>query len=222
MTRRAMRSERRRLASPESPDRTDGLPEEVFRVAGDDVVGELSDELVALPLIESARPRVEGGDAEEDVGRLAEDPFFGVAQEAAPDPAAPVPRRDADRLDVADEGSRHVQDQEREDALFVGGQKDLAQGIPQERQALLESATEREPRLGFRHHPRAIPSLFRGAERADVETRLGHQVRRTSPMSSSGLPSESRKKAIQRSWSGIRAMKRGLVSNVTPRASRPS
>src|SRR6266700_3018991 len=59
---------------PKSPDGANRLSKKKLGVAGDDVVSELSDELVALPLIESARPRVEGGDAEEDVGRLAEDP----------------------------------------------------------------------------------------------------------------------------------------------------
>src|SRR6266542_641140 len=156
-------------ALPKLPDRSNRLAKDVLRMPLHDVILQFSHRLVAEPLVERLCPRIEGRDAEEDVWRLAEDPLLGESHQPGPDPPAPVFLADADRLDVSDEGARHVQDHETEHAVSFERPVHLARRVLQQGERFLVSALERDPRLGAGHHSRAHARLLRRSQRTDVE-----------------------------------------------------
>ena len=86
-------------------------------MAAHDEVLEFADGLVAQAAVEALGVGVEGGDADEHVGRLPEDTLLGIRDQPPADaPAAPL-RSDSDRLDVAGEAALHVEDDEAQDVL---------------------------------------------------------------------------------------------------------
>src|SRR5918999_2344805 len=97
------------------------LSHEPLRVSADDVVAELADGFIAEPLVERSRSRVEGRDAEKDVGGIAKDPLLGEPNQP-PAKATRAPSGvDGDRPDVADERAFHDEDHEPDDCAVVHG-----------------------------------------------------------------------------------------------------
>lgn len=73
-------------------------------MAANDVVGELSYDLVAQPLVQPLGVQVEGGHAHEDIGRDLQYPPFGKFYQCGAESLPSTQRINADRLDIADEG----------------------------------------------------------------------------------------------------------------------
>src|ERR1700716_313848 len=94
------------------PKRPDRFPHQHLRVSQHEEVADLADRLVSEALIEGARTGIEGGDAEEHVGRVPEDALFGERNQPRPEAAAASRGIDADRLDVSAERTLHVDDDE--------------------------------------------------------------------------------------------------------------
>src|SRR5262249_41603366 len=85
------------------------------------------------------------------------------------DPAASKLRGDADRLNVADEGALHVEDEETGENGSEPCDVALLVGIPHALERVRVAAAEREPRLGGRHSARTPLRLRVGGERSDRE-----------------------------------------------------
>src|SRR6202022_5046364 len=86
------------------PDR---FPHQHLGVPTHEEVADLADRLVSEALIEGPRAGIEGGDAEEHVGRVAKDALFRERNQPRPEAAAARGRLDADRLDVSAERTVH-------------------------------------------------------------------------------------------------------------------
>src|SRR5436190_12166651 len=148
-------------------ERTDSLAHQKLRRAVDDVVLQFSDELVAEPLVQRARTWIERRDAQKDVRRLAENALLGELHQARAHAASARFRIDADAADVADERASHHQDDESEQPVAVRNDVDLLLRVLDDDQALIERASEGDPRVRRAHHLRASLRFRRGRERTD-------------------------------------------------------
>src|SRR5262249_31728139 len=79
-------------------------------------------------------------------------------------------------LDVADEGSRHVDDQKADDLVSLARDIAFLRSVLEDRARGLVTAAESDPRLGSRHHPRAGVDFGIGRDGRNIDRRTlrGH------------------------------------------------
>ena len=122
-------------------------------MAAHEVVVQFTDQHVAEAFVELPGARIDRGDAEEHIGKLAKDALLGEADEARSDPAATSVRADADDLDVADECPLQHEDHESSRDAAVACHPYFSGRVGHAGQALLD---------GFRA-PRQFQSNIRTA-----------------------------------------------------------
>jgi hypothetical protein len=130
-------------------------------VAGDDVIAQGADGLVAEPAVEACRAAIEGRDAHQDVAVRFEDVLFRPAQRRGADACTAFLRGHANRLDVAAQRAVQIED-EKPGALATGANDEaLLAAVAQELQRIGAPTPQREPRLGIDHDVRRPFAVIR-------------------------------------------------------------
>src|SRR4051812_8882688 len=102
--------------------RTERLAEQEFVRAGGDIVRDDADLLEAETCVKTLGAGVEGGDAHEDVGGLAEDALLGESEQAGADATVARIGRDREAEDVAaDERDAQGEGDDAEDLIVGAG-----------------------------------------------------------------------------------------------------
>src|SRR4051794_12126747 len=112
-------------------ERTAGFAKEQFIVAADDVVRQRTNVRVAESLVQRAGAVVERGDADEHVGRNAEDPLFGKGNELAADSFAAYAWIDDHTLEISDKRTGHAENDESSERSIALCDVNLARRIAQ-------------------------------------------------------------------------------------------
>jgi hypothetical protein len=134
-----------------TPLLANGLAQQNLRMTRDDVVGQLTHDLITEALVQLAGTLIERGDAHENVGRLTQNTLFRELDQSRPESLPPPVRLDQDCLDVADKRAGHAENQESGQPGLIPGHVYLAGRILYDSKRVLIRSPQGQPRLRARH-----------------------------------------------------------------------